>query len=62
MKKSKEVDIYFKLIEYLLNSQCYFSQNVRTRHMHVMDERARDFIAYIYLCKYVYYWRMQKTL
>ena len=27
-----------------------------------MDERERDFIAYIYLCGDVYYGRMQETL
>ena len=62
MKKAKDVDIYFKLMGYLLKSQCYFIQNVQATYVHFMDERARDFIAYVYLCKYVYYWRMQKTL
>ena len=62
MKKSKDVDICFKLIGYLLNPQCYFIQNVQATYVHFMDERAPDFIGYMHLCKYVYYWRMQKTL
>ena len=30
--------------------------------MHLTDEQERDFIAYIYLCRYVYYRGVQKTL
>ena len=58
MKKAKEVDMYFKFMGYLRHLQCHFIQNVQATYVHFMDERARYFIAYIYLCEYVYYWRM----
>ena len=31
-------------------------------HIHFMDEQERDFIAYIHLCRYIYYRRVQETL
>ena len=62
MKKKKDVDINFKFICYSLNSQSRLSRNVKITTLHFMDERERDFIAYIYLCENVYYRQAQEAM
>ena len=59
MKKAKDVDTYLFLIDGLFTAFTMSFHTLCTDYIrvHFMDERARDFIAYIYLCKYVYYWR-----